>query len=361
LEVDLGDYIQEYNETINMNAEFDVSRLDILECCIILHQVRSGMLGAQGNIGFSTLLHAILISGISDYPGLVSCVGDDALVRFWENYFDTVIARVNTLGTIERPKFSIWELQSYYDETSVLSSEAQGWQYLKRPLTVGMDGTVKTGFLPVFPNFAEVLMPPDNYHSASRLHLKDRVVSFIKQYTRFLNQIEIQQEYSKVEWSLDEIAAVLQPIRAVYDRFFIPFEGAPAGEEIIVERKKIVLPVICPPCTIEVLDRDWIGTFLSYHNGRRMEVPVLVASSVAAPLNVEMGDSWVSTSHRIQRVMVDLGYFESKLEKTSVLLSLVNRHEIEILYDGSYRMLHNFLCIKTPPDWYDQVIADDHL
>jgi hypothetical protein len=308
------------------------------------------------------MLHGLAMSGVSDDPGQTSCVGDDALFRQWRRYLDLVVQRVNFLGDISIPKFHFWDLPDFYEAEEATLQDQQAYQYLKRPLKIGMDGKVHPGFLPTYPNIAEVLMPPDNYHTSSRSGLARRVITFIKQYCRFLNSVELHQEATGTSlFSQDELVATLNPIREVYSLYHIPFEGGPAGYPIYVEREEILSPVIIPPCVPMALDGDWISLFIGIHTGSYMSIPVLVDHSIPSPLCPEMGERWTSTTHRIQRVMVDLGYFESNLIKESIKIGEEHEGAIRAMYQSGYRMIHDYLCIKTVPDWYNEIIVDDFL
>jgi len=189
-----------------------------------------------------------------------------------------------------------------------------------------------------------------------------RVITFIKQYARFLNSIEIQQDATETTlFSVDELISTLNPIREVYSRYHIPEEGGPAGYPIMVDRESIMCPVIIPPCTLSAVSGDWVSSFISYHDGTYMSIPIQIDHSIPAPINVEVGESWTSTRHRIQGVMVDLGYFESTLVKDTVKICLDTEEAIRSLYSSGYRLIHRYTCVREVPNWYNEIICDDLL
>jgi hypothetical protein len=360
VEINLGEYIQQYNETINHNAEYDVSRLDLCELSFILWQTRSGMLGAQGNIGFATLLHGLSISGVSDQPHSNCVVGDDAMLRTWATLIALAIARVNVLGSIEASKFHIWETPDMYSLSGQDDYDLQQWQFLKRPTNVDGTGKITTGRLPVFPNLAEILLEPDRFHVTYGRETDPfkQFIRFAKEWGRFITRLNLES----VEVNHDEVDLILIPIRAVYQRFNVPQTGLPIGAYLECTPKSYGnVPIIIPPCTARVFDEDWIDLHCEYYTGTTVTLPVLVDYSI--PPGPCYGPGHVieqCTLHRIQRVMVDLGYMEATIVNRSLVLSQETIQDVRDLISGYYtRIVHRLVCIKEPPEWYNTIIYDE--
>jgi hypothetical protein len=361
IEVNLGEYIQAYNTTVNHNAEFDVRRVDICESLFYLHQVRSGMLGAQGNIGFSTLLHGLSTGALSDSPSTTCVVGDDALLRVWRDYLAEAISKAQNLCEIEASKFHIWYPSDWYTEEGVDEAIAQSWQFLKRPLNLDEANQVSLGFLPTYPSFAELLLPADGIHVTSfETSLCRRFLTFAKQWGRFLSQLVIHNEY---EISFDEILACLIPIQAVYLRFNIPFIGLPSGSDIRIRNDEMFdIPLCVPPCTSDVFFDDWVTLLVRNYSGTTMTIPVLVYQSIPVGPCLGLGHIVEGTLHRIQRVMEDLGYFKTEIVKQDIVLSDETEDLVRDTVRGTRtsRMLHRITCIsESIPAWYNDIVADE--
>jgi len=356
LEVDLGTYINEYNTSINMNAEFDYSRLDVVENLIILHQCRSGMLGAQGNIGLSTLAHGLAMSGINDDPSTSCVVGDDALFRQWAFAIALCISRAQLLAPIESSKFHVWDNPTYYDEDSVLSAQANGWQFLKRPLMINESGKVKTGLLIAYPNIADALLPPDNFHTTNSS--PNRFVQFTKcakQWGAYLNRLYL----SKYEPDSDEISSLIAPMVSVYEAFGVPLVGAFVGSTLELGGREYIFPVTIPPVDISCFYEHWIDSHARFFHGTTMKIPVAVDFSIPSPECLGVGHKWICTLHRIQRVCEDLGYLRSEIIHRTIILNEETSSDLKQVLYGRTRMVHEVECIKMVPQWYNDIIADE--
>lgn len=107
---DPSDLLDTYNESINCHDTFSVHRLseamDIgLEPSSNKVQMNNGMLGVEGNIGFSMSCHGIVIAGEVDEHGV--CVGDDGLAMIHDDPTLTLIPSLRALGSIHDEKFGI--------------------------------------------------------------------------------------------------------------------------------------------------------------------------------------------------------------------------------------------------------------
>jgi hypothetical protein len=354
-DLNLGEYIYEYNKTININAEFDIRRIADYQMLVNLHQVKSGMLGAQGNIGFSTLLHGLSMSGISTRP-LSSCVvGDDALFRVWKHLLNLAMTRSQYLAPIEISKFHIWEPCDFYTSDGPELSNEQAWQFLKRPLQMDIDGHLVTGTLPTYPSLAELLLTNDGYHVPSFTPLFERIMAFTKQWGKFLTRLS----WGKLEICEDEVLPILQPIIAVYQKFSIPLKGLPVGAVLMVDGVNRTVRNTIPPAMEEVFHEDWVDLHVRLYAGVFIPVPVKVEYSIPPGPCYGVGHEFRCTLHRIQRVMSDLGYFEIETLKTTIQISEQSADMLRFIFFGKGRLVHVVRCIKDPPPWYNEIIADE--
>jgi hypothetical protein len=360
-ERDLGEYIYHYNETINQNAEFDVSRLDICEMTCLLVQTRNGMLGAQGNLAFSTLLHGLSISGASDDVTTTCVVGDDALIRIPCRAIDEAIICVGKLGNIAREKFHIWEASALYDADEQSAADKQSFMFLKRPLSIDPENKVQTGFLAAMPAIADVLMPADGYHVRSELPFNFLLTRFAVQWSRYLYTISTIGAPVLDNFEAEVIMATMA---IVYDKFNIPHEGLPYGTSWRLPEGSsspdVSLLVTVPPIRPEIFDLDWVELMVTrYYRGSTVTMPVLVDFSIPpGPCYGQGHFIEMCTLHRIQRVMDDLGYFEIKTVLKEITLSENTLSEYhDLVYGRGFRTTHSILCLKDPPTWYNDIIA----
>jgi hypothetical protein len=362
--MNLGQYIHEYNLEINMNAIFDASRsgdYKTLEVFIMLHQCRSGMLGVQGNIGFSTLNHGLFVSTITTRQ--YCTVGDDTLFACAWELRDQVIRRAQNYCTIHADKFHTWtpnELHGDVDDI-IEQIESQAFQFLKRPLRLSADNVIETGFLPAFPGIADLLLPADAHHrSNDQMSKQDTFMSIAKQYGRYLSFIN--DVYSN-DISADEAELITHIMEAVYSVFSIPHTGLPRGS-IISDRKGAPLTDrFIPPIGFTTFEGLWEEKLCSSFHGMVVSVADTSECSIPAPGYAFVGQSFECTLHRVQRVMIDLGYFtDDGIRTKQITLSSGFGYELhEMLTADSLisRKVHKITCIKEPPSWYFDVLADD--
>jgi hypothetical protein len=364
LSYDLGSYIDEYNKTINHHAEFDITRLDFCEFATILVQTRNGMLGAQGNIAFSTLLHGLSVSGISDDPAQTCVVGDDALLRVWHQHIASAILAINTLGSIERTKTHEWDSNSLYGFSEQIHSENQAYQFLKRPLRLDANNHIVTGFIPTFPNIAEAILEGDGYHVSNEMPFEFLLQRFARQWARYLTEVNL----SGHQIDNDEAEIVLAVISSIYDRFNIDRKGLPNGTSWSFKGRHdktyhTVTNMTFPPCTPEVFSTEWTELIATrYYRGTYVSIPLLVDHSIPAGPCYGLGHIVeLCTLHRIQRIMSDLGYMEIENLKRTICLSeeTLEDYQDVLLGNSLLRTCHRITCIKEPPEWYNVVIADE--
>jgi hypothetical protein len=109
INLDLGELLRTYNDDLIINDTYDVTRILDGETVMCYHQMRGGMLGAQGNIAFSTLLHGINVVDITGEIDQNCVVGDDCLLKTSKSEYEMTTQKVNRLGLIAADKFNLWE------------------------------------------------------------------------------------------------------------------------------------------------------------------------------------------------------------------------------------------------------------
>nr|WNH24528.1 RNA-dependent RNA polymerase [Heterobasidion ambi-like virus 15] len=366
-EIDLGEYIQTYNDTINVNATFDASRVHDMETIVMLKQTRNGMLGAQGNIGFSTLLHGMHIGSITQPGHPSSVVGDDALGRLAdEEEIQTAITLSQDLCEIEPSKFHIWRYTDLYSYTSE-DMIRQQYQYLKRPLNIDGTGKIVAGFLNDYPNIG--LLDPSLQFSRLRSTVKlesdfeSRIMTICRQWGSFLRRYSTNSAWGG-NMSLIESEVILAPMKNVYRLGGIPECGAVPGT-LITPKKRFGKPFLsrlfCPPVTPNVFLGSWELTLCRSYLDEVVSFPMYSEGSIAPPVHVEIGMSFQSTTHRIQRLMVDLGYFDSKPVIQSFRITNESMAYIRYLLTGAFglRVVSEYTCLQTPPSWYEEVLLSE--
>jgi hypothetical protein len=71
------------------------------------------------------------------------------------------------------------------------------------------------------------------------------------------------------------------------------------------------------------------------------------------------GDVQEVTPHKIQRIMVDLGYFEQEAIMQEYTVGLGEVTFLKDIIVGKLRPVYRFTCVKPPPDWYNMVLEYD--
>lgn len=347
--LDVGEYMQQYNEIVNCNSAFDLSRIAPDSLVSILHQTRSGMLGAQGNIGLSTLLHGFSATGYDDIPQGKSIVGDDGLIKAKVNKIPDTIRYAKSLVDIAASKFSMW-FRPDYDEEYTL----EGFQYLKRPLSLNSFGAAEAGNLPDFPNVAAALGHVDEFRKGVIVATPfERIISFIKQYTRFLNSLELLE----VKFPRPLVKIILRPIRHVYRYFGIPRDGMIPGHEFsspMLEHNEVSFFI--PSCRTRVLNKGWLETLFSDFRGEFTYIPKCVPKTnpIVAGYSAGYGDIFECTPIRVQNMLANLGFFSREVILEEIQLGEEGVFQkVKSYLKNEGRMVVRMYCIKELPVWYN--------
>ncbi|DAD54835.1 TPA_asm: hypothetical protein [Armillaria luteobubalina ambi-like virus 1] len=345
-ERDVGDLISEYNDSINIHAAFSVSRMDA-EQEDVMYQANSGMLGVQGNIALSTLLHAINLCAAVDDIDLCNVVGDDAIVVHddEERPLDYIVRIVNLLGEVAVEKFCSW----LYAE-QIEKEYPDYWHYCKRPLYITYDG-IQHGILPDFPNLAYVFNLEDEFHRPLGL-LPDRVVAFAGQVSTFLRTC--RQNLDNL--SEFEVIAAHQVLNRCYNHLRLPANGVLPGRTLrrISESPLFYsIPAICEGW----LDQDWEDVLWDSHPGEAFISPDVSDQSQWPHFYEHTGQSFQATRHKLTGFLEDFGYVESKtVMRYYSTDEFQDKLQWKKLVRG-FRHVYEITFIKEAPDWYNDILA----
>jgi len=190
-----------------------------------------------------------------------------------------------------------------------------------------------------------------------------RLKTFLMQWGRFLTQLTRKNP----ELSEDEIILMLAPIQSVYRHYDVPFEGLPIGSEIVIRTKgthpeTLTTSFIVPPCTEDVFFEHWVSLHIRYYKGSIVSIPMLVNFSMPPGPCFGLGHYIEQcTLHRLQILMADLDYFKIDMVLRQVVLSDESESELIdwVTGFGPRRTVHSIYCIKEPPMWYNDIIADE--
>lgn len=182
VEKDLGDIIEDYNESCNTFPEVDASELLHVEDLVFNHG--AGMLGVPGNIASCTLLHGIHLAVIVGAITRGKVVGDDAIGIFlkkdgWQR--ETIYEAVSALGDIAFEKMEIWNEE---DSEGLLDS----WDYCKRPF-IRLGERIIQGELPVFPTLNYAMGMSCSHHTTRMSSEYSTRRKYINQHNRLLETL----------------------------------------------------------------------------------------------------------------------------------------------------------------------------
>jgi len=365
IQIDLGEYLHRYNENVNLNQAFDISR--VFKGCDTFHyfQSRNGSLGVGGNIGLSGLVHGISLAGFNDSPDTDSVVGDDALLKTLKSLLELLLVCINKLGIIAKEKMTTIP-RTPIDNPIVKQQRA--FKYLKRPISVTTDGEVETGVLDFFPNLAACLFPDgDGIHDKPQQSIEMTVRSYVMQVGKYLHQLQT------AHFGMDpDSPLVLLILRSVYHKYGLPIEGSIPKQGVYVSWQKdkdgdkeiyISRGLWIPPLdTLEVFTTPWQSILYSRFAGEDVIVPYLMDGDVPLPVDAYPGLEFQTTSAgRFLSLMEDLGHFEVTPAQMIIpfdgfCLGLMESHFLRFGEEKSkLRALYDVTVISTPRYYVDYV------
>jgi len=363
--IDIGDYILAYNQACNIHQEFDMSRIfgnDEEFTCY--RQGRSGSLGTQGNIAFSTLNHGVHLSTFTQTPDEDSCVGDDALLVIQQVLFPTFCEYVRSLGHINDSKFS----SIPFPETPA-DSQRHAFKYLKRPLAVDFMGYIRTGTLDSFPNIAPVLGLLSEFRSAhSFTSNMDEASTFSMQIGRFLANLD-QDPVGLSYASEDALNLILRIFQIAYKRSGLNIHGGFPGSYTVGLKDNARVHFFYPAVdSTNIFGSNWFNDlYLQYFN-EEITIPTRSPVDIPPEFGLLPGSTFVATlSHPLVHLLADLGCVRTRTLKRSVPFTESLKIELEeVIYYGRNDKLGKVMAEVTvveKPSWYDEACLwylDDH-
>ncbi|DAD54833.1 TPA_asm: hypothetical protein [Armillaria ectypa ambi-like virus 1] len=336
---DAGQMILDYNETVNIHSMFDVERLRPGQDSQFCTQMNSGMLGVQGNIGFSTLLHAINLCAAVDDVDTCKVMGDDAIVVHDEetrplSYIRTV---VNLLGEVAEEKFASW---NYREECQ--KEYGDWWHYCKRPITVTQQG-IEIGVLYDFPNPAYAFNLYDDFHKPLG-SARDRTVGYIMQVASFMRKLTFEID----NLSSFEMNAMFAILGKCYQALRLPIGGSLPGRLYIFDGIEEQLKLAVPPITFEAVEQGWESNLWDTSVVDGFLSPAVNEVSIWPTEYEHIGQEFVATDHRLTRFMEDFGYMKStKIQKWYDRTITADKHSWLLLLRG-HRHVSGLLSSKRP-------------
>lgn len=307
--LDLGDVINDYNESIDEKLLFSMERLYPTQYGEEedFYMAKNGPLGAQGNINFSMILHGLNMALAIDDLNLVNVVGDDAIVlldpNIWEKEY--ILGVINLLGEVAERK-TIWIKWEHWMEESDV--EEASWHFMKRPLRVYSD-RIAVGQLVDVPSYS-LFLPDDGYH-VTRGSKQEGISKFIAQIGVFFDDVL----RDSIDFDIWEVKMIIAVFRAGYKKLELPFQGSFPGRRIHAGKiTETVLVNSIPPLTEECFRTEWREVLWDGTDGEMFQDHDY--SYKVSPYGLELHWDWTLTDkNRLVSLFVDFGLMEMRLRK----------------------------------------------
>lgn len=305
--MDIGDLIDQYNETVNFDSPFSIARVvdrffEGVDGPSDFEQQNSGMLGVAGNIGFSTALHGYVMGMKVDSDKGV-CVGDDAKAS-WSHGDprNVLVPHMSRLGRIHPEKFGIEPPGSEgpyrFLKRGWWRSYTGLWRdFLIDPVILPLiDGRLPAGRTP----------PPD-------FTTKSRIDRCIKQIGKMLWDV---LDKTTLGYEIHEIDLLEHFLKTIYKILDIPFGGAVPGQYFRRPRSKEIasLDLFVPSLQFEDYDpryKDWLEFLVTTQDWSMIRIPLLAPRVL--PIPVFQGEEITSTKSLFWSAMEDLEYIETEM------------------------------------------------
>jgi len=353
----LWELLDNYNEQANVQPAFDVSRLeDFIDAGgnPVRRQQNSGMLGVPGNIGFSTSLHGFIAASVVGSQHCV-CVGDDAIAlsRVPEELMDTI----ETLGKIQREKFAMM---------GPSTGQIEFGRFLKRRLTRSEDG-LSLDFLfnlPV-PSFFDGKVP-EGRTAPIRFSYQDRVRSVASTVSRLF----WDPNFLRALYEDEERKAVANYLKTGYRMLGLPMAGFLPGYKLVDPETQVpfVATFVLPPVRFQYFSPtehiDWLELLYAEEPQQYFTVPiVLLRGRTKIPSGLGVGDTFLSTSSAVLRILEDFGYVTKKayIELTQDY-SIENLRKLKKVMKGEDATLGYIVTVDRDfPSWMSSFVEDPEL
>jgi len=350
LEKDLGDIILGYNAICNNDPEFSVHRIEGFASdhpyAIVHHRV-AGMLGIYGNIVGSTVLHGLSTISIVGNEEHVNTIGDDAGIKIDTDdiSLESAIECIQVIGDVATEKFEVWEEDEQSNEL------ANGWHYVKRPITV-RDRQIIQRWMPDFPILARIMGISDGMHTIQPEDFITRRRLLIKQTCRLFDSMYRFRQFV----SETDIETVLSLLRKMYVIMHLPFKGSFPQTRGSMRKlsESAIYPdsVLCTPALrSESVTEGWFSTL----KANRYETLFVRVPSVTGSENLPdefyAGLTFKSPGSKLLGLMEKIGVLSKESEYEEWLLTDEIVERLESLISGKSRQVYTFTVTRDYPAW----------
>jgi hypothetical protein len=335
IERDLGDILDEFNRSCNLDPSFDVSDLlDIDEGGILTHNC--GMLGVPGNITSCTLLHGIHLAVILESLNQGKVVGDDAIAAFLPNQNGyekiTMMEALTNLGNVAPEKVESWESGRVEEHDG-----DDAWHYTKRPINRLDNESMFYGTQIVWPSLANILNLSDALHTTSAEDISSRQKVYANQVYRFLRSME-HMPRALEDRDVDLVQVFLK-----------------GGHEALnIPRNGIKPQVQGSQCWVPGYrwEGDMVGMGIESISACVVDIPMEFDASVHSEIAFYKNCSFRYKSTGVLSLLEKLGYLEKKIVMETVIADEHWDRIDRLLRKENYgRYVYEYVVLDEPPEW----------
>jgi hypothetical protein len=296
IEVHPSDFLLEYNEEINIQAEFSIDTMIQKfgydeEAGRIHTQQNNGMLGVAGNIGFSTSFHGyVLMETLGPDNGV--CVGDDAL-GISKDPFSTIIPAISEVGIIHPEKFDV--LEPHHEDP---------FRFIKRAwFRNGGHFIVEELFKFPIPAYADRDLSDRDIPQPSEEH------PFEKRFAVMSGALLWDLQHHDELVTSDDLQIIRKYLHTGYAALHLPFGGCLPGYTKILEGKLVQYNFACPSLEFDKFDPrigDWLEFLLYNAKQDTFSVPMIAPRQTFCGDFLVKGDIIYITSSRFWTALEDI-------------------------------------------------------
>lgn len=325
IQVDLGQLILDYNDTMNRFPGYSLERFDPLMIYDEEFHNQAGFLGVYGNINFSTFLHGCCVLMLVQDEDEANVAGDDAHYAETSGYEDVSDKIIMANGIFE--------------ESKTFRSDQVGAVCLKRGL-IQMGTRILPKPMIIFPSLSALgalfgYDPPQFTDRAkSGSEAVNAVGTEIYRFFRTIYASGVRQDL-EIAWEL---------LRVFYESGKLPKHGSlpPYSDNLV--------PVL-PEDPLSLIEISPLRLLLRNHFSVGAVVPKIHQEGdideSRSPLLVQ-GSEWTGTMTRKMNYLRVLGYVVAE-EQTEVLWGAKAYARIENMYERVGLKIYSFLCIQDVP------------
>jgi len=345
----LHELLDTYNEVVNNGALFTVYRIadkflqNPSDYDIHLRQKNSGMLGVQGNIGYSTAQHGFHVSPASKDHDSSCEIGDDAIAVVNEEP-TRFIKHLQITGTVHEDKADILEPIRY--------GERQLSKFTKRRLIRTSYG-ISIDELYSFPNLAVVFDLPRGFHTTPHQSPDEVIMKFVTTTGKLLWDI-----YQEGHLEENENSLLMSLLHCCYRKLGLATRGSLPGFKH--RAFKDYIPICVPPLNLDYAVEDWSEVLWSRNLKSTFRLPLDIQSDIAPFFRV--GQTFECTSTKMVQVLQDIGCVKKgRLLDEICVVDEDNYRRFKAMFFTSSRG-HRMEYVAVPPDWfYTLCYGDPHV